>query len=291
MLRLKSITILGLAALLLVGCGAAKSVSKVYTASVEFTESSAVVRDSYGKQMTVDFERQEGAVTTPVDTLTLVSLEGVQYCLVSYLNSYDAGKNLEYVMSMLCLEQGKVESYVFTGKNLISPSTMPDYRIEGVSNLNLADDTPAMRHMASLAAADSRLVELTEDIYLTDKTIEWWLERNPKAMTSAKKFEIGSVAAESSLAATFSKARKETKGKYQCAAIDARGYICLIIRNTSTGNHILVWAVPVCTNRQTQWYLKNFYFENETTLALIYYKGNSMTKIRLNLGSRSISRS
>ncbi|MBP5571917.1 MAG: hypothetical protein J6X39_04545 [Bacteroidales bacterium] len=283
--------ILGLVVLILSGCGAAKSVSKVYTASVEFTESSAVVRDSYGKQMTVDFERQEGAVTTPVDTLTLVSLEGVQYCLVSYLNSYDAGKNLEYVMSMLCLEQGKVESYVFTGKNLISPSKMPDYRIEGVSNLNLVDDTPAMRHMASLAAADSRLVELTEDIYLTDKTIEWWLERNPKAMTSAKKFEIGSVAAESSLAATFSKARKETKGKYQCAAIDARGYTCLIIRNTSTGNHILVWAVPVCTNRQTQWYLKNFYFENETTLAMIYYKGNSMTKIRLNLGSRSISRS
>lgn len=280
--------ILGLVVLILSGCGAAKQVSKAYSAQLEYTDSTVVVSDNRGKQMSVYLQRQEGSVTTPVDSLSLVTLEGVQYCYFSYLNSFSGGK--EYVQSMVALEQGTAESLIFIGKNLPGAAD-GSFRIEGISNQNVLDDTPAVRHMASLAAADTRLVVLPEEDYITDKTLEWWLERNPKAMTSAKRFEIGSVPAESSLVTAFGKARKVRSGKYECAAVDVRGYTSLILRNTSTGSYMLVWALPVCRDRSTGWYLKNFYFENDSTLAMIYYRGNSMAKIRLNLGSKTVSRS
>lgn len=280
--------ILGLVVLILSGCGAAKRVSKAYSAQLEYTDSTAVVKDNRGKQMSVFLERQQGSVTTPLDSLTLVSLDGVQYCHFSYLNSFSGGK--EYVQSMVALVQGTAESLIFSGKNLPAAAD-GSFRIEGVSNQNMLDDTPAVRYMAALASADTRLVELPEEDYITDKTLEWWLDRNPNAMSSAKKFEIGSVPAESSLVAAFAKARKERSGKYECAAVDVRGYTSLILRNTSTGSYMLVWSLPVCRDRRARWYLKNFYFENDSTLAMIYYKGNSMTKIRLNLGSKTVSRS
>lgn len=280
--------ILGLVVLILSGCGATKPVSKAYSAQLEYTDSTAVVSDNRGKQMSVYLERQPGAVTTPADSLSLVSLEGVQYCHFSYLNKSAAG--FEYVQSMVALEQGTAESLVFSGKSLPGEEE-GSFRIEGVSNQNMLDDTPAVRHMAALEAADARLVVLPEEDYLTDKALEWWLERNPKAMSTAKKFEIGSVPAESSLVAAFAKARKERSGRYECAAVDVRGYTSLVLRNTSTGNYMLVWSLPVCRDRRTGWYLKNFYFENDSTLAMIYYRGNSMAKIRLNLGSKTVSRS
>ena len=225
-MRRFSICAFGLAVSLLYGCGAAKPVSKVYSASVEFSDSSAVLCPLVSKKsgwapsgepIVLPFERQEGAVTTPVDTLSFVSLEGVQYALLSYLNSYSGGALLEYVLSCVALETGKVESFVFSGKNLAS---LPDYRIEGVSNVSLVEDTPAMRYMASVAAADNRLVELSEADYLTDKALEWWLSHNPSAMKSAKKFEFGGVSAESSLVSAFSEAHREKSGKYECAVVE-----------------------------------------------------------------------
>ena len=59
--------ILGLVVLILSGCGAAKQVSKAYSASLEYTDSTVVVSDNRGKQMSVYLQRQEGSVTTPVD--------------------------------------------------------------------------------------------------------------------------------------------------------------------------------------------------------------------------------
>ena len=296
----KLIPALGLAALLLNGCGAAKSGPKVYSAGFEYTDSSAVLSPmvqsgknwkAAGEPITITFERQEGAVTTVLDSLKMVNIEGVQYAQFAYLNSYNGGKELDYAVSLVGLADGSMETVTFSGRNLMNPTALPSFKIEGMSNLAFVENpSPAIDYLAALIAADERLVVLPEEVYLTDKAIEWWLERNPKAMGSAKKFEIGSIPAESSLAAAFGKARKEAKGKYQCAAIDARGYTCLVIRNTSNGNYILAWALPICTNRQTQWYLKNFYFENETTLAMIYYKGSSMTKIRINLSNKTILR-
>ena len=279
--------VFGLAVLLLYGCGAAKPVSKAYSASVEYTDSTVVVKDNRGKQMSVFLERQEGSVTTPVDTLSLVSLEGVQYCHFSYLSG--SGAESQYVQSMCALEQGTAESLVFSGKNLSgSPET---FRIEGYSNQNMLDDTPAVRYMAARAAADPRLVELSEADYLSDKALEWWLSNNPSAMSSARKFEFGAVPAESSLAAAFSAAHVEKSAKFECAVVDVRGYTSVVVRSVSSGSYLLAWAVPVCTNRRTQWYLKNYYFENPSTLALIFYKGSSMAKYRINLANRTVARS
>ena len=298
MLR-RLIPALAMAALLLTGCGAAKSGAKIYSAGLEYTDSSVVVSPLVlkgkdwkpaGKPVALSLERQDGAVTTPVDSLRIVDLEDGKYALFSYLNSYEGGKTLDYVVSMVCLADGQTHSVCFSGRNLLPASKLPEYRIEGISNISMLEPSPAVSFLSALLASDARLVELAEDVYLTDKAIEWWLERNPKAMSGAKKFEIGSVPAESSLAAAFAAARKEAQGKYQCAAIDARGYTVLVVRNTASGSYILAWALPICRNRQTQYYLKNFYFENETTLAMIYYKGSSMTKIRINLANKTILR-
>ena len=279
--------VFGLAVLLLYGCGAAKPLSKAYSACVEYTDSTVVVKDNRGKQMSVFLERQEGSVTTPVDTLSLVSLEGVQYCHFSYLSG--SGAESQFVQSMFALEQGTAESLVFSGKNL-SGST-ETFRIEGYSNQNMLDDTPAVRYMAARAAADPRLVELSEADYLSDKALDWWLSHNPSAMSSARKFEFGAVPAESSLAATFTAAHVEKSAKFECAVVDVRGYTSVVVRSVSSGSYLLAWAVPVCTNRRTQWYLKNYYFENPSTLALIFYKGSSMAKYRINLANRTVARS
>ena len=271
---------------------------RLYTVGLTYGESEATLKHfrlagkkwlAMGEPIVLGLDEAEQII--PTDSLGLVTIDGERYALLSYLRVNEGGKDLDYVVSVVRLTGDYVETVNFNGRNLLSPSALPDYKIEGMSNLGFVENpSPAVDYLAALVAADERLVVLSEDIYLTDKSIEWWLERNPNAMGSAKRFEIGSVAAESSLAAAFKTARKESKGKYQCAALDARGYTCLVIRNSSTGNYILVWAVPVCTNRQTQWYLKNFYFENETTLAMIYYKGSSMTKIRINLANKTILR-
>ena len=296
-MRRISAFVFGLTVLLLYGCGAAKPVSKVYSASVGFTDSSAVVSpllmkkgtwSPVGDPLVLPFERQAGAVTTPVDTLSFVTLEGVQYAVLSYLNAYSGGSSLEYVLTAVTLESGKAESFVFSGKNL---GTLPDYRIEGVSNISLVEDTPAMRYMASLAATDSRLVELSEADYLTDKAVEWWLSQNPSAMGSARKFEYGAVPSESSLVMAFDEARKERSGKYQCSVVDVRGYTCLVVYDSASVSYLLAWALPECKNRRTQWYLKNYYFETSSTIAMIFYKGNSMAKYRINLANRTVTRS
>ncbi|MBP5488263.1 MAG: hypothetical protein J6X77_01700 [Bacteroidales bacterium] len=271
---------------------------KLYTVGLTYGEGEAAITHfrlagrkwlAMGDPIILGIDPSDQLFTT--DSLGLVTIDGQKYALISYLRSFDGGKELSYAVSLIGLADASVETVGFDGRNLLDPSVLPDFKIEGMSSLGFAvNPSPALDWLSALIASDSRLVVLPEDVYMTDKAIEWWLENNPGAMGSAKRFEIGSVPAESSLAAAFKTARKEAKGKYQCAAVDTRGYTSLVVRNTSSGNYMLVWAVPACTNRATQWYLKNFYFENETTLAMIYYKGSSMAKIRLNLAGKTILR-
>ena len=91
-----------MAALLLTGCGVAKSGPKVYSAGFEYTDSSAIINPlvqkgndwkKAGEPIVLTFERQEGAVTTVLDSLRTVDIQGAQYVQLSYLNSYNGGKN------------------------------------------------------------------------------------------------------------------------------------------------------------------------------------------------------
>lgn len=225
------------------------------------------------------------------DSVSFFTLGEENFVLFSYLDTLDGGKNLEWTLSAVSFDGNSTESLSFTGKALQSGSER--FRIEGSSNFAmLSEVTPLATYLDSLMRADSRLVELPEDVYLTDKTVEWWLENNPNALGSAKKVNIGSLPKECSAVAAFKAVKnKEKNSRMQVASVDLRGYTLVIVHTLASDSYSLVWAEPVCRNKKTDRRLMNVYFEDANTLAMVYYKGSSMFKYRINLASGALRRS
>ena len=182
---------------------------------------------------------------------------------------------------------GSMQALTFTGKYL------SDGRLEGESNKNFLINTenPEVQWAVSRQDADSTLVVLSEADLLTDQAIEWWLEHNPKVFTGASKVLYGALPADCSLVADFKASRsREVSDKYRALLYDKRGYTVIVAQRRSTGEYFLAWAEPVCVNKVRDRLLNTIYFENETGLALFYYKGNKTFKYHLNLSSTKLTR-
>lgn len=186
---------------------------------------------------------------------------------------YDpATDNLEYVS--------------FCGKYL------SDGRIEGRSNLEFISNgsRPEILWAESLFAQDPELVVLSEADILTDQAIEWWLKNNPSAQTSATKVSFGTLPAESSLVNLFRSAKKQTSTAFNTALFNIRGYTVIVGQRKSNGNWLLLWAEPVCKNKNTDNYLNNIYFRGDNTLVLFYYKGKKTFNYQINLSNSRLMR-
>ena len=189
----------------------------------------------------------------------------------------------EYVEVLYLPEEDILHQVIFYG------TPVKDGQIEGQSpemmeGLTL---TPEVHWLVGRLKENPSLIQLSKADILTDESIRWWLNKNPKAQTTASKVSFGLLDPESSMVAAFKKASKEKGKSYTTAMFDIRGYT--VICAAKGGEFSLIWAEPVCRNRKTDKYIRSIYFENDgTTLDLMYYKGNTTFKKKVSLASQSL---
>lgn len=237
--------------------------------------------------------RQEDTRTIPVYTmeeapqplslvipLEVISPVGARRNYVHF--GYRSGGS-EYVEVLYLPEEDIVHQALFYG------TPVKDGRIEGQSPEMMEGITlsPEVHWLVNRLKENPSLVQISKADILTDQAIRWWLEKNPKAQTSASKVSFGLLNPESSIVEAYRKASKEKGKSYSAALFDIRGYT--VICASKGGEYSLVWAEPVCRNRKTDKYIRSMYFENDgTTLDLMYYKGKTTFKKKVSLASQSL---
>ena len=205
------------------------------------------------------------------------------YLHFAYLNG-----DSEYVEILYLPEEDIANQALFYG-TAIPPKEGEAYRIEGESpewmeGLTLPAET---MWLAARLRENSSLVPLAKADILTDASIRWWKEKNPRAETSATRLTFGLLDPESSMVEACKKAGKEKGKSFSAAQFDIRGYT--VICTVGGGEYRLIWAEPVCKNRRTDQYIRSIYFENDgTTLDIIYYKGKTSFKKKISLISQSL---
>lgn len=215
----------------------------------------------------------------------IAPLGGRNYLHFGYLNG-----GSEYVEVLYLPEEDLTSQAMFYGMPM-RPLEGEAYRIEGQSPEMMEGLSPTAEVMwlTGRFKENLSLVQISHEDLLTDESIKWWLEKNPKAHSSASKLSFGRLDPESSIVAAYKKAGKE-KGKGCSAALfDIRGYTVICLGRG--GEYTLVWCEPVCRNKRTDKFLNTVYFESDgATLDLFYYKGSSTFKYRISVPSQTIRR-
>lgn len=189
----------------------------------------------------------------------------------------------EYVEVLYLPEEDLVNQALFYGKAL------PDGRIEGQSpeSIEGLTLTPEVAWLSAGFATNPALVPLSNADYLTDTAIGWWLEKNPRAETSASKISFGKLDPECSLVAAYKKAAKEKGKSYVVAKVTMRGYTLVCGASRATGDYVLIWCEPVRKGRE----LRTVFFESDdTTLDLVYYQARTTFKYKISLATQAIRR-
>lgn len=222
----------------------------------------------------------------PLDIVTPLGLRN--YLSFGYLNG-----SAEYVEVLYLPEEDILNQVMFYGSPL-KPAEGESFRIEGQSpemmeGLTL---TPETAWLVAGLEENSSLKQISKADLLTDSSIKWWLEKNPKAQTSASRLTFGQLDPEASIIDAYKKAPKEKDKGCSVAVFDIRGYTVIVAASKATGDYTLVWCEPACRDKRGAKYLSSIYFENDgTTLNLFYYKGKSILKIKISLPSQTIRRS
>lgn len=226
------------------------------------------------------------------DSVSFVNVAGTDYILFSYLHDGEEPGTLDWTLKAVSFNADRYEFVNFVGKPL--PSEGERFRIEGMSGSGMRANTDALTdYLDSLLLADKRLVVLPESIYKTDKIVEWWLENNPQALSSAKKVQMASLPSDCSAVVAFEGSGDKIKsksGRYLVASVDLRGYTLVIVKNQKQSSYTLVWAEPTGV-RKADRRLVNLYFADDNTVAMLFYHGSSMLKYRISLGSGQLTRS
>lgn len=216
-------------------------------------------------------------LTAPIEIVAPTG--GRNYLHFTYKNGPE-----EYVEALYSPEQDILNQALFYG------TVLPDGRIEGQSpeameGLSLSAE---VAWLVNRLRTNPMLVQLSKADYLTDASLKWWQERNPKALTAPQaKLAFGKLDKESSLVGAFQKAQKEKGKSYNVAKITLRNHVSVIAQSKSSGEYLLVWAEPVTKGKE----LRTYYFENDgTTLDLVFYQGKSMFKLKISLASQAMRR-
>lgn len=167
-----------------------------------------------------------------------------------------------------------------------------DGKFKGTSNKNVltGTDRPEMAWIIQRLESYPDLMFQSEGEIMSEQAIEWWLSKNPKALTSSTKITFGQLPAESSLAALYEKAKKEKGDKFYAAQVDTDEYAMVIAKNRSTGQYVLAWVEPQCRNKKTDRLLNSIYFSTGSYLTMFYYKGKTTFTYRLNLANGTLQR-
>lgn len=243
------------------------------------------------------------------DSVSFVNVAGTDYVLFAYLREEE--DCLSWNLRATSFDGSRMDAVCFQGKPLEPQGER--FRIEGSSSASMRVNEDALTaYLDSLITSDPRLVVLPDEVYKTDMVVQWWLENNPNALTTAGKVKMASLPADCSAVVAFaggagagvgaagarsggfggvvSNKTKSKSGNYQLASVELRGYTLIVVRNVRQNSYTLVWAEPTGRTKAER-RLVNLYFVDDSTIAMVFYHGNSMLKYRISLGSGKISRS
>lgn len=228
-----------------------------------------------------------------VDSTSCFRIAGKSCFRINYLASVPGSGKLSYVAGTWIPQDDSYTEVKFNGNDILQPGDSLDYRIEGRSNESslVNTDRTAIRLMLADMQKNPGLVQISEGDYVTDAAIEWWLENNPGATTSATSVDMNILPENSSLVERFNSERdKKNSSKYTASLFDIRGYSVIVVKQKSDGKYLLAWAEPECKDHYRDRLLNNILFDGTNTLKMYYYHGRQHFDYELNLASKSIRR-
>lgn len=243
---------------------------------------------SFGSERTT-MMNPESSVFVDEASLCSIASASSRYFRFAYVNRGTDGKKVEYVLNLVDLENDNVFSALFYGNNLLKAGEC-GYRIEGQTTADISGGMvlPEQLYLNAALKENGRLIRISDEDAWTDEAIEWWLDKNPKAMSSAASLSFGVLKEECGIVRKFLKEKKESSAGYSAALFDIRGYTVVCAK--SGGQYILVWCEKAPQNRKKDRMLNTIYFEKGSTLCLFYYQGRTTFKYRINLSNKSIQR-
>ena len=135
------------------------------------------------------------------------------------------------------------------------------------------------------------LEEIPLPDYLTDISIEWWLDNNPDAQGKASGVKVNILDPQSSLVQGFASAKGIVQSsRYRAVIMDIRGYSVIVAYQKDDGNYVLAWAEPESKNHRTDRLLNDIRFTDPNTLNMHFYHGSRDFSYRLNLASKKVTR-
>ncbi len=227
-----------------------------------------------------------------VDSSYSFRIKGADWFGFSYLMSSADGSQQVYVEACYCPSSDAFDAVAFRGSNTLKAGSGELYRITGriEKNLSGGESQPQQRLMVSRLEGNPSLDEVPERDYLTDAAIEWWVEHNPGALTSANKLNFNILPSECSLVEGFAAAKgKVNSGKYRAALMDVRGYTVVVVYQKESADYVLAWAEPECRDKYRDRLLNSIELDG-STLVMSFYKGSSYFKYSLNLASKTLRR-
>ena len=226
-----------------------------------------------------------------VDETSVVDIRGTRYLFFHYLMSGMGGQ--AYVAAAYAPQTDEFGCVTFRGKSILGSGHVPQYNILGRSDEAMLSgmDRPWMRLLLKDIQDNPWLEVIPEEHLFTDAALEWWLEQNPDALTSATHLKFNILQEESSLVKEFAAAKgKKNSSKYTAAMFDHRGYTVIVVYQKADGNYVLAWAEPEAKDHYRDRLLNSIAFDDANTLAMSYYHGNRTFKYRLNLTSKNLRR-
>ena len=228
-----------------------------------------------------------------VDGTSVVDIHGTRHLFFNYLMSSGDGTQQSYVAAAYAPQTDEFGCVSFIGKDSRKPDDAAPYRLSGrVNEVALSGmERPWMRLLLQAVRDNPLLEEIPENFYLTDAAVQWWLEQNPDALTTARNLKFNILPENCSLVEEYTKARgKKNSSKYTAAMFDHREYTVIVVYQKEDKNYVLAWAEPECKDHYRDRLLNSISFDDANTLSMDYYHGNRTFKYRLNLTSKTLRR-
>ena len=228
------------------------------------------------------------------DSCSVHEIAGSKCFRVNCIASSPDGGRMNYIASAWSPDNDSFLSLVFSGKNILRPGEDLPYHIEGrIENDNMLVNAgrPELRLLTAGINGNPCLEQIPAEDYLTDAAIEWWLEQNPDALTSASRLNFNILPENSSLVLQFDAAEsRKSSSRYTAALFDIRGYSVIVVRQKADGKYVLAWAEPECEDHYRDRLLNSIKFEDANTLEMFYYHGKRHFDYKLNLASKTLRR-
>lgn len=235
----------------------------------------------------------EGASRQFVDSTAVFEIRGDRYFMFNFLTSAADSDKMSYTAATWSPAGDAYSEVVFEGHDILQPGEGLPFHIEGRVNENsiMNPGRPEAKLMTAAMNENPCLKQIPAGDYLTDAAIDWWLEQNPDATTSATKLNFNILPDNSSLVEQFEAAGdKKSSSRYTAALFDIRGYSVIVVKQKADGNYVLAWAEPECEDHYRDRLLNSITFEDANTLEMFYYHGNRHFDYRLNLTSKTVKR-